>query len=113
MFKITFYQTVEGVTPAIEFLDGLDVRAADKVRRGLELLRLFGNALREPNSKKLNKDLFELRVIESSNIYRMFYFFVVGNEIIITHGFTKKTTKTPDNEIERAEAYRRDYLTRH
>ncbi|MBR2308196.1 MAG: type II toxin-antitoxin system RelE/ParE family toxin [Fibrobacter sp.] len=113
MFKITFYQTVEGVKPAVEFLDGLDVRAVEKVRRGLELLRLFGNSLREPNSKKINKDLFELRVIENSNIYRMFYFFVVGNEIIITHGFTKKSTKTPENEIKRAEAYREDYLKRH
>jgi len=32
--------------------------------------------------------------------------------VILTHGFVKKTQKTPQQEIERAEAYRRDYLKR-
>jgi len=32
--------------------------------------------------------------------------------LILTHGFAKKTQKTPQQEIERAEAYRRDYLKR-
>jgi HTH-type transcriptional regulator / antitoxin HipB len=31
---------------------------------------------------------------------------------ILTHGFEKKSTKTPRQEIERAETYRRDYLNR-
>jgi len=31
---------------------------------------------------------------------------------VLTHGLIKKSRKTPKNEIERAEAYRRDFLKR-
>ena len=49
--------------------------------------------------KKLDKDLFEIRSKVSSNIQRALYFHVVDNRFVITHGFTKKTQKTPSNEI--------------
>ena len=37
----------------------------------------------------------------------------MGNKIIVTHGFRKKTQKTPSGEIERAKEYRKDYLAKH
>ena len=55
---------------------------------------------------------FELRTKQGSNIVRNLYFFFVGTKIIITHGFRKKTQKTPPEEIERAKKYRKDYLAR-
>ncbi|PKL15138.1 MAG: hypothetical protein CVV50_01120, partial [Spirochaetae bacterium HGW-Spirochaetae-6] len=39
-------------------------------------------------------------------------FFDAGNLVILTHGFQKKTQKTPKAEIDRAEKYRKDYLRR-
>ncbi len=45
-----------------------------------------------------------------NNISRVLYFFYVGNKIILTHGFIKKTQKTPREEIEKAKAYRKDFL---
>lgn len=115
MFKVTFYETTDGRKPASEFLKSLDARAMDKVTHELEILAQLGNQLREPKSKAIEGEtsLFELRIRERSNIHRMFYFFIVGNEIIVTHGFTKKSTKTPKREIERAIKYRKDYLDRH
>ncbi|MDR1736660.1 MAG: type II toxin-antitoxin system RelE/ParE family toxin, partial [Oscillospiraceae bacterium] len=47
-----------------------------------------------------------------SDITRALYFFVVGKQIIVTHGFVKKTQKTPPSEIDRAKQYRKDYLSR-
>ena len=38
--------------------------------------------------------------------------FVNVKRTIITHGFIKKTQKTPINEIKKAEEYRTDYLKR-
>ena len=32
--------------------------------------------------------------------------------VVLTHGFQKKTMKTPPGEITRAEKYRQDYLRR-
>jgi len=43
--------------------------------------------------------------------YRIFCFFM-NNSVVLTHGFVKKSQKTPAGEIERAEAYRRDFLKR-
>lgn len=56
-------------------------------------------------------DIWECRVKLGSNIYRIFAFWD-RNKIVLMHGFIKKTQKTPDNEIEKAEAYKRDYFQR-
>ncbi len=47
-----------------------------------------------------------------NDITRIFYFFVIGQKIILTNGFVKKTQKTPKSEIELAKKYRNDYLNR-
>ncbi len=47
------------------------------------------------------------------NISRVLYFFVVNGKAVLTHGFVKKTDKTPKTEIARAKRYREDYLRRH
>jgi phage-related protein len=53
-------------------------------------------------------DLWECRIKLGSNIYRIFAFWD-GHQIVLTHGIVKKTQKTPLKEIEKAEAYKRDY----
>jgi len=59
--------------------------------------------------KKLEKDLFELRSKVGSNIQRAIYFQKIGNEYIITHGFTKKSQKTPQSEIIHAKRLREEF----
>jgi phage-related protein len=39
------------------------------------------------------------------------YFFIKEEKIILTHGFIKKTNKTPQKEIERAIKLRKAYMT--
>ncbi|MBO5568469.1 MAG: type II toxin-antitoxin system RelE/ParE family toxin [Clostridia bacterium] len=43
---------------------------------------------------------------------RVLYFFFDGGQAILTHGFIKKTQKTPPSEIERAIRYKFDSLLR-
>jgi phage-related protein len=64
--------------------------------------------------KKLigTEDVWECRIQFGSNIYRIFCFFDSHSVLILTHGFEKKSMKTPKREIEMAEAYRRDFLKR-
>ena len=71
-----------------------------------------GPELREPYSKHLDDGIFEIRARIGTNLARVLYFFYVGKCVIATHGFTKKTQKTPQDEIERAKAYRKEYLAR-
>ena len=72
-----------------------------------------GYDLREPYSKPIGDGIFELRAQVATNISRVLYFFVVNGKAVLTHGFVKKTDKTPKTEIARAKRYREDYLRRH
>lgn len=60
--------------------------------------------------KKLRGGIFELRSRQGSNIQRALCFHKLGTEYVITHGFTKKTEKTPASEIEKARRMMEDYL---
>ena len=112
MFKVTFYKTEDGRKPAGEFVKSLDDIGRASVVSAIRTLANEGNALRPPKSKPLVENLFELRIRDRSNAYRIIYFFIVGEEIIVTNGFTKKTQKTPPSEIELAKKFRDDFLKR-
>lgn len=112
MFEVVFYQKENNTKPAADFIRGLEPKMKSKVLRQLKLLEEFGNELTEPYSKALKKGIFELRIKQGSNISRVLYFFYVGDRIIITNGFIKKTQKTPASEIETALKYKADYERR-
>ncbi len=109
-FEIAFYKKTDGTQPAADFLVSLDVKMRAKTIRTIQLLQNFGFDLREPYSKSLGDGIFELRTQVGNNISRVLYFFIVGQKIILTNGFIKKTQKTPAKEIELAKKYRNDYL---
>lgn len=62
-FQVEFFETDKGTKPAIEFLNGLDTKMRAKILRLLALLEENGNSLREPYSKPLGDDIFELRLL--------------------------------------------------
>lgn len=113
MFDVEFYRLPNGRKPVSDFLDSLDTKMRAKALHGLSLLEEFGNQLREPYSKQVGDGLFELRIKFSSDISRLFYFFVVNNKIVVTNGFVKKSMKTPRSELELARKYKADYERRH
>ena len=78
----------------------------------LELLSANGTELRNAVSEYLADGIFEIRAKVGCDISRVLYFFVIGQRIVLTNGFIKKTQKTPKNEIELAKKYRSDYLSR-
>ncbi len=61
--------------------------------------------------KKLNKDIWEFRSKYNSRQFRMLAFWdKTQNALVIaTHGFIKKSQKTPLKEIEKAEQIMRKY----
>ena len=59
--------------------------------------------------KKLDNEIYELRSKVGSNIQRAIYFQEVNNSYLITHGFTKKTQKTPKQEIEHAKEIKKKF----
>ncbi len=112
MFEVNYYRLENGTAPVEQFIDSLNPKMQAKAMYSLALLEEFGNQLREPFSKPIGDGIFELRIKFSSDITRIFYFFVVDNRIILTNGFVKKTPKTPKEEIELARKYKKDYERR-
>ena len=83
-----------------------------KLVRAIEILKADGIMVREPYLKHLDDGIFEVRAQVGSNISRVLYFFFMGKQFILTHGFIKKTQKTPSSEIDKAKKYRHEYLNR-
>lgn len=54
--------------------------------------------------------IYEIRVEFESNIYRIFCCMDDGAVVVLFHGFQKKTQKTPQKEIKRAEAIKKEYF---
>jgi len=113
MFDVEYYELPNGEKPVKTFIDNLDVKMRAKALGSIDILAEFGNKLREPYSKAMGKGLFELRIRFAGDITRIFYFFFVGNKIILTNGFVKKTQKTPLIEVITARLYKADYERRH
>ena len=54
--------------------------------------------------------IYEIRVEFESNIYRIFCCMDEGALVVLFHGFQKKTQKTPQTEIKRAESIKKEYF---
>lgn len=112
MFEVETYQLENGKSPVEDFIRQLDKKMQAKALAAIDILAEYGNRLREPYSKAMGDGLFELRIKFSSDITRIFYFFVVDNKIVLTNGFIKKTMKTPRSELALAQKYKEDYERR-
>jgi len=53
--------------------------------------------------------LFEIRVQQGSDIFRIFCFFDQGQLVVLANGFQKKTQKTPKKEIDKASKIKKEY----
>ena len=53
--------------------------------------------------------LYEIRVQQGRDIFRIFCFFDQGQLVILMNGFQKKTQKTPQKEIDKALKIKEEY----
>jgi len=53
--------------------------------------------------------IYEIRIKLRSNIFRVFCFFDDGKLIILMDAFQKKTSKTPKQQIKKAEKIKQEY----
>ena len=95
----------------IEFYQLQDERVKEKIKYVLELIKQVEH-VPEKFFKHLNgtDGLYEIRIEYQSNIYRIFCCFDKGNLVILFNAFQKKTQKTLNNEIEKAEKLKNEYF---
>ena len=109
--KFISYTRPNGHNEFEEFYNALPVKDRNKLRATIEMIEEAGiqAAIQLEWVKKLDSEINEIRSKVSSNIQRALYFHVKNNQYIITHGFTKKTPKTPIKEIERAKQIKYEF----
>lgn len=103
---------VELLPEAVEFLEGLDDKAREKIYYNIKKAQLVtDNEL----LKKLNEFIWEFRTLYNGKAYRLFSFWDKVDDkqtlVVATHGILKKTKKTPPKEIKKAEEIRSQYLS--
>ena len=113
MREIIFYRTQTNECPIEQFLDSLNSKQAQKVTWVLQLVEEL-ELVPTTYLKKLTTtdDLWEIRIQQGNNIFRLLGFFDAVNFVVLTNGFQKKTQKTPKAEILLSEQRKKDYLTR-
>jgi phage-related protein len=102
---------VEFLEEAMEFIDNLDSKAREKVLYNIWKARSVND---NELFKKLTDEIWEFRTLHKKTAYRLFAFWdkteKTDTMVISTHGLIKKTQKTPQGEIDKAERIRKEYF---
>ena len=116
MYNIKLYETELGNKPFAKFISDLAKKHKDveiaQINLYVDKLEEYGyeiNTYIPKAIKPLRDGVYELR---PKNNRVLFFYFNEGDYIIL-HGFTKKTNKTPKNEIEKAINEKNDYIRRY
>lgn len=100
-----------------KYLDSLSDKDAAQLVSLIEKIQDHGIRVAKKMKwvKKLisTDDLYEIRSSAHGNQQRVIYFKLENEKYIITHGFVKKTQKTPLKEIRKSENRKRIYLKNH
>ncbi len=92
-----------------DFLSELAEKPKRKILYNMGLIA--GGKIDNELFKKLaNTDIWEFRTCYSGVWYRLLAFWDTGALIVTTHGFCKKSNKTPQKEIDKAIAIRKEYF---
>lgn len=99
------------LTEAREFLLELNEKSRDKIIFNIDRSRIKNDS---DLFKKLKGEIWEFRTFYNKTYFRIFAFWDKSEKIetlvLATHGLVKKTGKTPEKEIEKAENIRLRYF---
>lgn len=104
-FKVQF------LAEAVEFLESLDKKAREKIIYNIRKAQVASD---KELFKKLTEEIWEFRTLYNKTAYRLFAFWDKTNKVdtvvISTHGLIKKTDKTPQGDLDKAERLRKLYM---
>ena len=97
------------------YFEDFFLKQSEKVKEKIDEVLLMITILERVPSKFLKHltgtdGLYEIRIEQKSNIYRIFCCFDQGKLVVLFNGFQKKTQKTPTSEITKAEKLKNEYF---
>lgn len=109
MYKVIYFVSRRGENFVRDFILSLPEKVGRKVAEHIKYLSLTGPLAKPQYVSSLGDKIYELRVTFAHYEPRVLYFFN-NRDIVLTHGFLKKTRTVPREEIERAIRIRSEYL---
>jgi phage-related protein len=96
---------------AFEFLQSIETKHSNKILYNIRKAQQKHDA---ELFKKLTEEIWEFRTLYQGLQYRLLAFWDKADNantlVISTHGFIKKQSKVPEQEIDRAEQQRKKYF---
>ena len=114
--KVEFYKTSSGRSPVVDEIDDLSVQASAHTYEMLEEIEKHGFNTPRVFFKHIQGKLWEIKMnLPGSGGFRIFYFCIEKEVMLLLHAYSKKTQKAPRHHIETAlqrmaEAIRRNTL---
>lgn len=109
--KVKFFQTESGTEPVRDWLKSLSREDTKAIGEEIQTVQ-WGWPLGMPLVRKMEKDLWEIRIHLKDRIARVLFTTLVEkntikeeseNVMILLHGFIKKSQKTPQEELKLAQ----------
>ncbi|HOY02995.1 type II toxin-antitoxin system RelE/ParE family toxin [Zoogloea sp.] len=100
ILSVVFYRTDAGSEPVRDWLRELTVEDRKAIGTDIKTAQ-YGWPLGMPLVRKMEPGLWEVRCDITDGIARVL-FTVKDGQMVLLHGFVKKTQKTPDNELKTA-----------
>ena len=100
IIEVRFFRTAAGKEPVRDWLKALERDARKSIGEDIKTAQ-FGWPLGMPLVRKLEKNLWEVRTAIPHGTARVI-FTVIGNRMVLLHGFIKKSQNTPKPELETA-----------
>ena len=97
-----------------DYFEDFFVKQRDKVKdKIIWTFDLIEELQRVPETYLKNiedsQGLYEIRVQQGGDIFRIFCFFDQGQLVVLANGYQKKSQKTPKQEIEKALKIKKEY----
>ena len=105
--EVRFFQTEGGAAPVREWLKSLSKEERRVIGEDIGIVQ-FGWPIGMPVCRPLKKGLYEVRSSLTNRIARVL-FIIDGGEMVLLHGFIKKSRATPDADLELARQRQRKW----
>lgn len=97
---VRFYRSETGTEPVRDWLRELPIDSRRAIGADLKTVQI-GWPLGMPLVRKMEAGLWEVRSHLADGIARVL-FTVIGTDLVLLHGFVKKTAKTPESVLKTA-----------
>lgn len=114
-WRVLSYREANGNSPVQAFVESMPQEVRRRFQTRVGYLRKDGLNASQEVAKKLEDDLWELRLPHSDGNPRILFFASIGRRIVLLHGFNKigkPSDKVPESEKHTARKYRDDFKAR-